>query len=122
MERFLSVNGECYDISKTGDYRVGRLSNNDIILSDPYISRLHFSINVDAYRGTCYLHDGDGILASSAGTTVNGVTYSANAACEFEKGTQLKHGDKITIGDVILTYCEHYCPVFDPNQTYVPEE
>lgn len=52
---------------KVGLNTIGRLTDNDVIIPDPYLSRRHCAILVHVTKG-CELHD----VASKNGTFVNG--------------------------------------------------
>jgi pSer/pThr/pTyr-binding forkhead associated (FHA) protein len=76
---------------KIGVNTVGRLSDNDVVLSDPYLSRRHCAILVHATKD-CELHD----VASKNGTFVNGRKISGPTA--------LHSGDEIRMCDHQLVF------------------
>jgi hypothetical protein len=71
---------------KVGVNTVGRLTDNDVVLSDPYLSRRHCAILVHATKD-CEVHD----VASKNGTFVNGR--------RLEGPTRLHSGDEIRLCD-----------------------
>jgi pSer/pThr/pTyr-binding forkhead associated (FHA) protein len=71
---------------KFGVNTVGRLSDNDVPIPDPYLSRRHCAILVHA-AGNCEIYD----VASKNGTFVNGN--------RIEGRTALKSGDEIRMCD-----------------------
>jgi hypothetical protein len=81
--------GQHFDLS--GDYMtIGRSSSNDIVLTDPTVSRTHASLG--KRDGDLYIQD----LGSSTGTTVNGRKVTG--------AHPLRSGDVITVGLVRLEY------------------
>ncbi|PJE24157.1 MAG: regulator [Mycobacterium sp.] len=74
--------------------RIGRLSDNDIVLSDPKISRYH-AVIIDT--GTSYVINDAG---SANGVTLGNKRIQGSAA--------LSHGDRIGIGDCQFTF--EVCP------------
>lgn len=68
---------------------IGRLSTNDVVLSDPNVSRRHAELRRDGDRWT--LAD----LGSTNGTVVNG---------KLSREHSLKDGDKITFGKTELIF------------------
>ncbi len=62
---------------------VGRLSESDIVISNPYVSRRH--ANIERRNGDFYVVD----TGSTHGTFVNGVRISER---------KLRHGDRISLG------------------------
>lgn len=72
---------------KVGANTLGRLPDNDIVVSDPCISRRHCSVLMHA-NFRCELHD----MASKNGTYVNGV--------KIDGPLRLQVGDEIQIGDL----------------------
>lgn len=86
--------------------RIGRESDNDIVIVDPRISRYHFQISFE--DGKWLLSD----LGSVNGTYINGMLVSVPQA--------LSHGDQIQLGETILVYrdptVEKDTP-FDPSET-----
>lgn len=71
---------------KIGVNTVGRANENDLVVTDGFISRRHCAILVHATRG-CELHD----TASKNGTFLNGA--------KLAKPTRLKCGDQIRMCD-----------------------
>ncbi len=86
--------------------RVGRESDNDVVIVDPRISRYHFQISFE--DGKWLLSD----LGSVNGTYINGMLVSVPQA--------LSHGDQIQLGETVLVYrdpaVEKDTP-FDPSDT-----
>lgn len=76
---------------KIGLNTIGRLSDNDVVLPDPYLSRRHCAILVHASNG-CELHD----VASKNGTFLNGKKIAGPTA--------LKSGDEIRMCDRNLVF------------------
>jgi Nif-specific regulatory protein len=72
-------------------FRAGRHEKNDLVLSGHHASRQHIEIARSA-RGWKVTD-----LGSTHGTRVNG---------ELVKTSPLRDGDRIQIGDVLLTFCE----------------
>jgi len=70
--------------------KIGRISENDLVLHDPGVSRRHAHIVVRA--GMYFVED----LGSSNGTALNGTLLSGEQ--------QLKDGDRITVGPVEFTF------------------
>lgn len=69
--------------------RIGRQSDNDLVVSDPGVSRHHAEIiNTN---GTCTLHD----LGSTNGTYVNGSVVAEHA---------LRDGDRIAVGSTLVEF------------------
>lgn len=71
---------------KIGVNTVGRLSDNDVPIPDPYLSRRHCAILIHA-AGHCEIYD----VASKNGTFVNGLRIEGRIA--------LKSGDEIRMCD-----------------------
>ena len=69
--------------------RIGRQSDNDLVVTDPGVSRHH--AEVINTNGTCTLHD----LGSTNGTYVNGTVVSEHA---------LRDGDRISVGSTIVEF------------------
>jgi hypothetical protein len=69
--------------------RIGRQSDNDLVVTDPGVSRHH--AEVINTNGTCTLHD----LGSTNGTYVNGTVVSEHA---------LREGDRISLGSTIVEF------------------
>ncbi|MEW5870558.1 MAG: FHA domain-containing protein [Chloroflexota bacterium] len=83
------TNNRRYDLCEDTT-RIGRGSDNDIVISDPAISRIHSQIR--EINGHCTLSD----LDSRTGTLLNGKRIRTPQA--------LQNGDKITIGDTVLQF------------------
>lgn len=77
---------------KVGTTTLGRSQENDIILPSPHISGTH--ARIQRAEGITTLED----LGSANGTTVNGQRITAP--------TPLKDGDKVTLSDASLLFCE----------------
>lgn len=71
---------------KIGLNTIGRLSDNDVIIPDPYLSRRHGAVLVHS-DGSCELHD----VASKNGTYLNGK--------KIDGPTLLNSGDEIRMCD-----------------------
>ncbi len=69
--------------------RIGRQSDNDLVLADPGISRHH--AEVINTNGTCTLHD----MGSTNGTYVNGSVVGEHA---------LRDGDRISLGSTVVEF------------------
>lgn len=69
--------------------RIGRQSDNDLVVTDPGISRHHAEVINE--RGTCTLHD----LGSTNGTYVNGSVVTEHA---------LRDGDRISLGSTVVEF------------------
>jgi hypothetical protein len=76
---------------KVGVNTLGRSSENDIVVSDAFVSRRHCAILVHA-RHLCELHD----IASKNGTLINGVRLAGP--------TPLRPGDQIRISGQTFTF------------------
>jgi len=106
---FLIVNGaEIFPLEKE-HVRIGRMDDNDLILSNPHISRYHAELR--AFRGRFYLLD----LGSTSGTAVNGERVNKAA---------LNPGDVLSIAGIPLIYGENAAvrsirdiPLFSPEKT-----
>lgn len=71
---------------KPGEYVVGRDPTCDIVIIDPYVSRVHAKI---FYRdGKWYIED----LGSKNGTYVNGEDIRAKGAAELSEGIEIVIG------------------------------
>lgn len=70
---------------------IGRLSDNDVVLPDPYLSRRHCAILVHS-SSSCELHE----MASKNGTFLNGARISGP--------TELSSGDEIRMCDRQLVF------------------
>lgn len=82
-------NGHRHDLCQ-GNTRIGRSPENDIILGDQSVSRLHAQIR--EMKGICTLSD----LNSKSGTLLNGKPVRHPQV--------LENGDKITLGDTVLQF------------------
>ena len=93
----------------TEEVVIGRKSNSNIVLSNPYISRHHAKIG--KREGGHLLMD----LSSKHGTWVNGQRISRH---------ELKHGDRITLGQdqVELRYLAEAIATARPEDTTVQSE
>lgn len=69
--------------------RIGRQSDNDLVVTDPGVSRHH--AEVINSNGTCTLRD----LGSTNGTYVNGSVVSEHA---------LRDGDRISVGSTVVEF------------------
>ena len=78
-------------IHQVGVNTVGRSSDNDVVLDDPYASRRHCAILVHSDK-TCELHD----TASKNGTCVNGARLAGPIV--------LKAGDEIRISHLQFVF------------------
>jgi pSer/pThr/pTyr-binding forkhead associated (FHA) protein len=76
---------------KIGLNTIGRLPDNDVVVSDPHVSRRHCTVVVHA-NNTCELHD----TASKNGVLLNGEKLAGP--------TRLRTGDQIRMGDLILVF------------------
>jgi hypothetical protein len=85
---------------KVGVNTLGRSSENDLVVTDAFISRRHCAILVHASHG-CELHD----TASKNGTFLNGA--------KLAKPARLKCGDKIRV-------CERQFVFFIKGQPFPP--
>lgn len=85
---------------RVGLNTIGRLSDNDVVVPDPYLSRRHCAIMVHATKG-CELHD----VASKNGTFVNGKKIAGP--------TLLTSGDEIRMCDRNLVFV---CRADPPKQ------
>lgn len=82
----LGPRGSGSDLELTrGHMTLGRSHSNDLVLSEPSVSRVHASLTVD-YDGRVSVQD----LGSSAGTTVNGRPISGSVI--------LRSGDVVAFG------------------------
>ena len=88
---------DCTYPLRTGLNTLGRHRDNDIVLTEPVVSRRHCVLIVHA-RGGCELHD----TASLNGTFVNGMP--------IHEPTRLASGDRITLcGRPLLFVCVKDC-------------
>jgi len=69
--------------------RIGRQADNDLVVTDPGVSRHHAEVTNE--RGTCTLRD----LGSTNGTLVNGTRVGEHA---------LRDGDRIQIGSSVVEF------------------
>jgi pSer/pThr/pTyr-binding forkhead associated (FHA) protein len=69
--------------------RIGRQSDNDLVVTDPGVSRHH--AEVINTNGTCTLHD----MGSTNGTYVNGSVVNEHA---------LREGDRISVGSTVIEF------------------
>jgi len=69
--------------------RIGRQADNDLVVTDPGVSRHHAEVTNE--RGTCTLRD----LGSTNGTLVNGTRVGEHA---------LRDGDRIQIGSSVIEF------------------
>jgi pSer/pThr/pTyr-binding forkhead associated (FHA) protein len=76
---------------KVGVNTLGRSSDNDIVVSDAFVSRRHCAVLVHA-RNTCELYD----IASKNGTLLNGVRLAGP--------TPLRPGDQIRLSGQLFTF------------------
>jgi serine/threonine protein kinase len=83
--------GKALRLKPSGTVVIGRESNNQLVVSDPQISRRHFELV--GKLGEFVLKD----LKSSNGTFVNG---------ERTRNHTLKPGDKIALGDTLVYFLE----------------
>ncbi len=81
--------GTRYPIGRTA-LRIGRMSDNDVVVHHAHVSRYHAEVRNDG--GRAVLVD----LGSTNGTMLNGRRTDTTAA--------LTHGDKITLGDITLRF------------------
>lgn len=70
-------------------FYIGRKESNDLVLADESVSRIHAFISYDKHRHV--LHDAN----SLNGTYINK---------RFAEKQELNHGDKILIGNILVTY------------------
>jgi hypothetical protein len=76
---------------KIGVNTIGRLPDNDVVISDPHASRRHCSVLVHTNM-RCELHD----MASKNGTLLNGQRLTC--------GTLLRPSDEIRVGDLRMRF------------------
>ena len=88
---FVLMNQEAVYPLRVGLNTVGRLADNDIVLSDPYVSRRHCAVLIHAGDGG-ELHD----VASKNGTYLNGR--------RIDHPTRLNTGDEIGMCDCRLVF------------------
>lgn len=82
--------GERYFAITKKNIFIGRLVNNDIVITDPTISKKHAKISL--IKNEYFIED----LSSSNGTNVNGSFLAKGSACK------LKNKDTIKLGKVVL--------------------
>ncbi len=90
--RVVSGIGQGQEFKLQGRARVGRAQDNEIILDDPKVSRHHAVFNLEA-EGWVVTD-----LGSANGTFVNGE--------QIEAPYRLQSGDRISVGEVVLSYTE----------------
>lgn len=85
--------------------RLGREADNDIVISDPRVSRYHCQITYE--NGAWLVAD----LGSANGTTLNAVALRATQ--------RIQHGDQVGLGETILLFrdpvAEETSPPIDPT-------
>lgn len=82
---------------RVGVNTVGRLADNDIVLSDPYVSRRHCAVLIHAGNGG-ELHD----VSSKNGTKLNGR--------RIDRPTRLNSGDEIGMCECRLVFVANTTP------------
>lgn len=87
----------------SGEARLGRTADNDVVIKDPSSSRSHARVYEE--RGKHFVED----LKSANGTTLN------DAPLKGVKG--LKSGDLIAIGDVVLEFSAPAAAAAPPDST-----
>jgi len=90
--KFWLVDKDCLHPLKTGLNTIGRAPENDVVVSDAYVSRRHCAILVHAADDHCELHD----IASKNGTFLNGRKLTGP--------TPLNVGDEIRMCDCQLVF------------------
>ncbi|KAL6045339.1 Sigma-54 dependent transcription regulator [Balamuthia mandrillaris] len=86
---------------RPGKNRIGRSSQNDIVVHDSSVSRQHCSVEVRPQEnGICILRD----ECSTKGTRVNGAPVQKY---------YLRRGDKVRIGDTVLTFKASFSEAVD---------
>ena len=85
---WLIVDDEEYAL-EPGKHTFGRRSDNDIVISDPYVSGHHGEIEVD--ETGVYLTD----TGSSNGTVLNDAKLAQNQKTQLQKDDVIKLGDKV---------------------------
>jgi hypothetical protein len=88
---FVLIDKEVVYQLKVGVNTVGRLSDNDVAIPDPYLSRRHCAILVHA-NGDCEVYD----VASKNGTLINGK--------KVDGPTRLNSGDEIRMCDRVYLF------------------
>lgn len=76
-----------------GRIRIGRQSGNDLVISDPGVSRNHAEVLLGS-KGGCLLRD----LGSTNGTIINGTKLESRAE------HRLREGDRITVGHTVIEF------------------
>lgn len=84
---WLDIDGEETPLEKRS-YTFGRRTDNDIVVSDPYVSGRHGTIEVDDTGA--YLTD----TGSTNGTVLNDAKITPNQRTQLQKGDQIKLGEK----------------------------
>jgi len=85
---WLIVNGEEFSL-EPGKHSFGRRTDNDIVISDPYVSGKHGEIEVD--DSGVYLTD----TGSSNGTVLNDAKIAQNQKTQLQKDDVIKLGEKV---------------------------
>ena len=88
---FVLIDKEVVYQLRLGVNTIGRLSDNDVAIPDPYLSRRHCAILVHA-NGDCEVYD----VASKNGTCVNGK--------KVDGPTRLNSGDEIRMCDRVYLF------------------
>lgn len=91
LDAYLIVEGGQVFPLPTGAINIGRRQDNELVINNPHVSRLHAQIR--SCRGTYVIFD----LNSSSGTYVNGQRIDKRS---------LKSGDVISLGGTTLIYSE----------------
>jgi hypothetical protein len=102
---FLIVQGKKYFPLKTPSITIGRLVSNDLVLTDPHVSRTH--ARIDASEGRYLLSD----LDSTGGTAINGRLIHKHV---------LRPGDVISCAGIELIYGEDPSGRPDVTPPYLP--
>jgi hypothetical protein len=89
--KYWLIDNNCLYPLKLGLNTIGRAPENDVVVSDAYVSRRHCAVLVHAGEG-CELHD----IASKNGTFLNGRKLSGP--------TPLNFGDEIRMCDCQLVF------------------
>lgn len=76
-----------------GRISIGRQSGNDLVVSDPGVSRNHAQVLL-GNKGGCLLRD----LGSTNGTIINGTKLESRAE------HRLREGDRITVGHTVIEF------------------
>ena len=96
LDAYLIIGGRRHVVLDKAVNTIGRSLDNDIVLEDPGVSRIHAQIRWR--NGRFAIFD----LGSRAGTRINGRPYHE---------TDLKSGDVITLGAAALIYGEEDAPL-----------